>query len=140
GVLARIACKAARCTSSPWIENFTMLRFILSHASTDLRSLIRFSTSCGSKVGIAMPGSGTPRLPHRRRYISKGSSGGGVFWSAMAFGQFGTEEFAQFGFAADGVLVAEVDQRAAEALLEQEIAREVRARARERAGLLQDEA
>src|SRR5689334_14045360 len=117
-----------------------MLRFILSHASTDLRSLIRFSTSCGSKVGIAMPGSGTPRLPQRRRYISNGSGDGGVFSSATALGHLGSEEFAQLGLAADGVLIAEVDERAAETLLEEEVARQVGARARQRAGGLQDEA
>src|SRR5258708_33659497 len=117
-----------------------MLRFMLSHASTERRSAMRFSTSCGSKVGIAMPGSGTPRLPHRRRYISKGS-GGGVFSSAMAFGGLGrVEEFAQLGLAADGVLVAEIDERAAEGLLEQEVAREVRARAAQRPGGFQEEA
>src|SRR5439155_16257063 len=117
-----------------------MLRFMLSHASTERRSVMRFSTSCGSKVGIAMPGSGTPRLPHRRRNISKGSCGGGA-WSAMALGGLGgVEEFAQLGLAADRVLVAEIDQRAAEGLLEQQVAREVRARAGERPGGLQEEA
>src|SRR5436190_7605874 len=99
-----------------------MLRFILSHASTDFRSLMRFSTSLGSKVGIAMPGSGTPRLPHRRRYISNGSCGG--FSSAMGRFFRRGEELLDLGLAADGVLVAEVDEGAAEGLLEEQVARE----------------
>src|ERR1044071_833268 len=99
------------------MENFTMLRFMLSHASTERRSAIRFSTSCGSKVGIAMPGSGTPRLPHSRRYISNGSEGG-VSSAMDRFFDRG-EEFLDLGLAADGVLVAEVDERAAERLLEE---------------------
>src|SRR3954466_13517463 len=117
-----------------------MLRFMLSHASTERRSVMRFSTSCGSKVGIAMPGSGTPRLPHRRRNISNGSCGGGA-WSAMALDGLGrVEEFAHLGLAADRVLVAQIDQRAAERRLEQQVAREVGARAVEGAGRLQHEA
>src|SRR3954463_6306811 len=113
---ARIACSAARCSSSPWMENFTMLRFMFSHASTERRSAMRLSTSLGSKVGIAMPGSGTPRLPQRRRYISKGSCGGVSSGMGGFFG--GREELLYLGFAADGVLVAQIDQRAAERLLE----------------------
>src|SRR5438874_4817020 len=100
-----------------------MLRFMLSHASTERRSVMRFSTSFGSKVGIAMPGSGTPRLPHRRRYISNGSWGGGASSGMGNF--FGGEEFADLGVATDGVLVAQVDERAAERFLEEEIARQV---------------
>src|SRR5436190_8113064 len=115
-----------------------MLRFMLSHASTERRSAMRFSTSFGSKVGIAMPGSGTPRLPHRRRYISKGSCGG--VSSAMRGLFRRLEELLDLGFAADRVLVAEVDQRAAERLLEEEIAREVRPRAVQRPGGLEHEA
>src|SRR6185503_9766737 len=65
-----IACSAARCISRPLIESLSMLRFMLSHASTDFSSAMRFSTSCGSKVGTAMPGSGMPSGPHRRRNIS----------------------------------------------------------------------
>src|SRR4051812_40220623 len=98
------------------MENFTMLRFMLSHASTERRSAMRFSTSLGSKVGIAMPGSGTPRLPHRRRYISKGSWGG--VSSAMRCFFDRREELLDLRFSADRVLVAEVDQRTAERLLE----------------------
>src|SRR3954470_9414027 len=109
-----------------------MLRFMLSHASMERRSAMRFSTSFGSKVGIAMPGSGTPRLPHRRRYISNGSCGG--FSSAMGRFFRRREELLDLGLAADGVLVAQVDQRAAERLLEKQVAREVRARAVQRAG------
>src|SRR5690348_3675159 len=125
------------------MENFTMLRFMLSHASTERRSAMRFSTSFGSNVGIAMPGSGTPRLPHRRRYISNGSCANvscGFFSSAMGGFFGGGEEFLDLGFAADGVLVAEVDERAAERLLEEQVARQVRSRAVQRAGWLQDEA
>src|SRR5438105_12675394 len=135
---ARIAWSAARCSSSPWIENLIMLRFMLSHASTERRSAMRFSTSCGSKVGIAMPGSGTPSGPHSRRNISKGSCGG---WDS-AIGSFfrRVEELLQLGLAADGVLVAQIDQRAAERFLEQEVARQVGTRAVQRAGRLEDEA
>src|SRR5688500_1274770 len=132
-----MACSAARCSSRPWIENFTMLRFMLSQASTERSSAMRFSTSCGSKVGMAMPGSGTPSGPHRRRNISNGS-GGGVC-SAIGF-LGGVEEGPHFRLAGHGVLVAKVDQRPAERLLEQQVAREVRAGAVERAGGAQDEA
>src|SRR3954467_13132101 len=136
---ARIACSAARWSSSPWMENFTMLRFMLSHASTERRSAMRLSTSFGSNVGIAMPGSDTPRLPHSRRYISNGSCGGGV--SSAMRGFFGRrEELLDLRLAADGVLVAQIDERAAERLLEEQVARQVRSRAVERAGRLQDEA
>src|SRR5437868_15350272 len=98
-----------------------MLRFMLSQASTERRSAILFATSCGSKVGIAMPGSGTPSGPHRRRNISKGSCGG----AGSAIGPFlrRIEELLQLGFAADGVLVAQIDQRAAERFFKQQIAR-----------------
>src|SRR5258708_3900575 len=110
-----------------------MLRFMLSQASTERRSAILFSTSCGSKVGIAMPGSGTPSGPHSRRNISNGSWGGVL---SLAIGPFvrRVEELAHLRLSADGVLVAEVDERAAERFLEQEVAREGRARAVERAG------
>src|SRR4029077_14486949 len=134
----RIACSAARCSSRPWIENFTMLRFMLSHASTERSSAMRFSTSCGSQVGIAMPGSGTPRPPHRRRNISNGSCGGACSGIGSFFRR--GEELAHLGFAADGVLVAEIDERAAEAFLEEQVARQVRAGPVERPGRLQDEA
>src|SRR5207247_9837996 len=104
-----------------------MLRFMLSQASTERRSAMRFSTSCGSKVGIAMPGSGTPRLPHKRRNISNGSCGGAP---SSGIGPFlgRIEELAHLGLAADGVLVAQIDERAAERLLGQAIARRGRAR------------
>src|SRR5258708_19102321 len=116
-----------------------MLRFMLSQASIERRSAILFSTSCGSKVGIAMPGSGTPSGPHSRRNISNGSWGGVL---SLAIGPFvrRVEELAHLRLSADGVLVAEVDERAAERFLEQEVAREVRARAVERAGRLEEEA
>src|SRR6187431_1184804 len=127
-----IAWSAARCISRPLIESRSMLRFMLSHCSTDLSSAMRFSTSCGSKVGTVMPGIGTPSGPHRRRNISNGSCGG--VSSAMRLVLLDAEEFAHLGGARLGVLVAQVDQRAAERLLEQQVAREVRARAVERAG------
>src|SRR6185503_21310285 len=110
-----------------------MLRFMLSQPSTDFSSTMRFSTSFGSKVGTAMPGIGTPSGPHSRRNISNGSGGGGVS-SAMGDVLFQAEELSHVGFARDGVLVAKVDKGAAERLLEQEVAREVGARAVERAG------
>src|SRR3954468_10528146 len=109
------------------MENFTMLRFMLSQASTERRSAMRLSSSFGSKVGIAMPGSGTPRLPHRRRYISKGSCGGASSAMDSFFGR--REKLLNLGFPADRILVTEVDKRAAEGFLEQQVAREVRARA-----------
>src|SRR5262245_13093160 len=117
-----------------------MLRFMLSHASTERSSAMRFSTSCGSKVGTAMPGIGTPSGPHRRRNISKGFSGGGV-WSAMGLASFvQADELAHFRLARLGVLVAEVDERLAERLLEEQITREVRPRAAQRSGRPQHEA
>src|SRR3990170_103200 len=133
-----MACSAARCISRPLMESLSMLRFMLSHASTDFSSAMRFSTSCGSKVGTAMPGSGMPSGPHRRRNISKGSCGG--VSSAMGPIFFDSEEFAYLGFARRGVLVPQVDERAAERLLEQQVAREVRAGAAEGAGGAEDEA
>src|SRR4051794_26462505 len=99
-----------------------MLRFILSHASTERRSAIRFSISFGSSVGIARPGIGTPSGPQRRLNISKGSC---VCGSAMdvAFGSF--EEFLDLARARNRVLVAKIDERATEGLLEEEVARQV---------------
>src|SRR3982751_4986567 len=105
------------------MENFTMLRFMLSQASTERSSAMRLSTSCGSKVGMAMPGSGTPSGPHRRRNISKGSCGG--LSSGIRFFLGGIEQFAHFCLAADGVLVAKIDERTAERALEKQIARQV---------------
>src|SRR3954449_7479468 len=49
------------------------------------------------------------------------------------------EELAHLGIAPHGVVVAKLDQRAAERLLEQEVARKVRARAVEGAGRSQNE-
>src|SRR5687768_8509704 len=109
-----------------------MFRFMFNQASTERRSAMRFSTSWGSKVGTAMPGIGTPSGPHRRRNISNGS-GGGVS-SGMGHVLLQGEEFAYLALARHRVLVAELDQRAAEGLLEQEVAREVGSRAVERAG------
>src|SRR5262245_25815009 len=119
------------------MENLSMLRFMLSQASTERSSAMRFSTSFGSKVGTARPGIGTPSGPHRRRNISNGSGGGS---SAMGLILSRAEELAHLGLARHGVLVAEVDERAAERLLEQQVARQVRARAVERAGGAQHEA
>src|SRR5688572_6845442 len=131
-----MAWSAARCSSRPWMENLTMLRFMFSHASTERRSAMRFSSSFGSSVGMAMPGSGTPRGPHRRRNISNGSDGVSAIGLLLAR----VEEVAYFRLAAGRVLVAQVDERATERFLEQQIAREVRARAVERARGAQDEA
>src|SRR6185295_11002680 len=103
------------------MANFTMLRFMFSQPSTERSSTRRFSTSAGSRVGIDMPGSGTPSGPHRRRNISNGSAGG---VSAMRALLGRSEELSHFGLARHGVLVAEVDQRAAERLLEQQVARQ----------------
>src|SRR5688572_25936126 len=133
-----MACRAARCISRPLMESLSMLRFMLSHASTDFSSAMRFSTSCGSKVGTAMPGSGMPSGPHRRRNISRGSCGGGS--SAMGPIFFDSEEFAYLRFTRHGVLITQVDERAAERLLEQQVARQVGARAAEGAGRTQHEA
>src|SRR5256885_16593393 len=98
-----------------------MLRFMLSQASTERRSAMRFSTSCGSKVGIAMPGSGTPRLPHRRRNISNGSCGGAP---SSGIGPFlgRIKELAHLGLAADGALVPQMPRRPAEGFAETELA------------------
>src|SRR5262245_33711338 len=120
------------------MANFTMLRFMLSQPSTDRSSAMRFSTSFGSSVGIAMPGRGTPSGPHSRRNISNGSWGG--FSSAMGSLLGRPEELAHLGLARHRVLVAEVDQRAAERLLEQQVASKVGARAVQGAGRTQDEA
>src|SRR5688572_20916609 len=133
-----MAWRAARCISRPLMESLSMLRFMLSHASTDFSSAMRFSTSCGSKVGTAMPGSGMPSGPHRRRNISNGSCGG--VGSAMGAVFFQAEEFSHFGFPGDGVLVTQIDERAAERFLEQQVAGQVRARAVEGAGGPQHEA
>src|SRR5262249_37309627 len=131
----------AACTSRPWIENVTMLRFMVTQPAIERRSVMRFSTSWGSSVGIAMPGIGTPSGPHRRRNISNGSAcGAGLESSAMGGALGGLEECFYLGLARDRVLVAEVDERAAEGFLEKEVARKVRARAGERAGRAQDEA
>src|SRR5437773_9154194 len=105
-----------------------MLRFMLSQASIERRSAMRLSSSCGSRVGIAMPGSGTPSGPHSRRNISNGSCGGGA-GSAIGVAFRIVEEFLHLGLARRGVLVAQVDQRPAERLLEQQVARQVGARA-----------
>src|SRR5687768_9638141 len=118
-----MAWSAARWSSRPWMENLSMFRFMLSQASTERSSAMRRSTSCGSKVGTAMPGIGTPSGPHRRRNISKGSCGGVSLAMGDAF--FQPEKLADFYFPGDGVLVAEVDERAAERLLEKQVAREV---------------
>src|SRR4051794_35708055 len=115
-----------------------MLRFMLSQPSIERRSAMRFSISAGSSVGMAMPGIGTPSGPQRRRKSSKGSCGGG--WSGMDATFAVVEELPHLGVAAHGVIVAELDQRAAEGLLEQQVARKVRARAVERARRAQDEA
>src|SRR4030095_91401 len=96
------------------MESLSMLRFMLSHASTDFSSAMRFSTSCGSKVGTAMPGSGIPSGPHRRRNISNGSCGG--VCSAMGPILVDGEEFAHLGFARGGVLLAEGDEGGARRL------------------------
>src|SRR3954463_9397514 len=112
------------------MENFTMLRFMASHPSIERRSAMRLSISLGSRVGIAMPGIGTPSGPQSRRKSSNGSCG----WSGMNASFAIVEKVPHFGFPALRVLVAKVDQRAAERLLEQEVACEVRARAGERAG------
>src|SRR5688572_32734725 len=109
------------------MENLSMLRFMLSQASTERSSAMRFSTSCGSKVGTARPGSGTPSGPHRRRNISKGSCGG--MSSGMDAALLQAEEFAHLGLARHGVLVAQVDERAAERFLEEQVARQVGPRA-----------
>src|SRR5690348_1243557 len=101
-----------------------MLRFMLSQPSTDLSSTMRFSTSAGSSVGMAMPGIGTPSGPHSRRNISNGSWGG--FSSAIRGLLRRREELAHLLLPRHRVLVAEVDERAAEGLLEQQVAREVR--------------
>src|SRR5688572_27738828 len=113
-----------------------MLRFMLSQPSIERRSAMRLSISRGSSVGMAMPGSGTPSGPHRRRKSSKGSCGG---CSGMDASFAVVEKLAHLGLAPRGVLVAQVDESAAEALLEQQVARKVRARAVERAGRAQDE-
>src|SRR5258706_15401636 len=104
-----------------------MLRFMLSQAWTERRAAILFSSCCGSKVGIAMPGSGRPSGPHNRRNISNGSCGGAGSAIGSLVGR--VEDLARLRRSADGVLVSEVDQRAAEGFLEQQIARQVRARA-----------
>src|SRR5262245_29537465 len=100
-----------------------MLRFMLSQASTERSSAMRFSTSFGSKVGTAMPGTGTPSGPHRRRNISNGSCGVSAMRPPfLAF--FQPEELAHLGGARLGVAVTQVDQRLAERLLEQQVARQ----------------
>src|SRR5262249_44076522 len=117
-----------------------MLRFMASQPSTERSSAMRFSISAGSRVGIAMPGSGTPSGPHRRRNNSNGSCGD---WSVIGFPSDSGSDLEQLLHlvgAARGVLVAEVDQRAAERFLEQQVAGEVRPRAVERACRAQDEA
>src|SRR3982751_5862342 len=117
-----------------------MLRFMFSQASIERISVMRFSISFGSSVGIAMPGSGTPSGPHRVRNISKGSCGGLEGESAMGVAFGVVEELPHLGFARGGVLVAEVDQGAAKRFLEQQVARKVGARAVERARWAQNEA
>src|SRR5687768_15829869 len=115
-----------------------MLRFMLSQPSIERRSAMRLSISAGSRVGIAMPGSGTPSGPHRRRKRSNGSCGG--FSSGMGAFLGGREKLLHLGLAGCRVLVAQLDERAAERLLEQQVAREVGARAVERACRAQQEA
>src|SRR4051812_5697206 len=115
-----------------------MLRFMLSQPSIERRSAMRFWISAGSSVGMAMPGTGTPSGPQSLRKSSKGSCGGG--WSGMDATFAVVEKLAYLGIAPHGVVEAELDQRAAERLLEQQVARKVRARAVEGAGRTQDEA
>src|SRR5688572_13021402 len=114
-----------------------MLRFMLSQPSIERRSAMRLSISLGSSVGMAIPGSGTPSGPHRRRKSSNGSCGG---WSGMDASFAIVEKLAHLGFAPGGVFVAQFDERAAEPLLKKEVAREVGARAVERSAGAQDEA
>src|SRR5262245_17467084 len=120
-----------------------MFRFMVSQPSIERRSVMRFCTSSGSRVGIAIPGIGTPSGPHRRRNISNGSACGAGLesgWSAMGGAFGGLEERLDLRLARHCVLVAEVDEGAAEGFLEKQVARKVRARAVERAGRAQDEA
>src|SRR5262245_1787696 len=137
-VASRIAWSVARWSSRPWIENFTMFRFMLSQPSIERRSAMRFSISLGSRVGIARPGSGTPSGPHSRRKSSSASCGGGCSGMSASFAVI--ERFARLGLAPHRVVVAEIDQRTAAGLLEQQVARKIGARAVERAGRAQEEA
>src|SRR5688500_20359400 len=105
-----------------------MLRFMLSQPSIERRSAMRLSISLGSSVGMAIPGSGTPSGPHRRRKSSNGSCGG---WSGMDASFAIVEKLAHLGFAPGGVFVAQLDERAAEPLFEKEVDRGVGARAGE---------
>src|SRR5919109_421062 len=98
-----------------------MLRFMLSQPSIERRSAMRLSISFGSRVGMAMPGNGTPSGPHRRRKNSNGSGGDSGMDASFAV----VEKLPHFSLAPHRVLEAEVDERAAERLLEQQIARKV---------------
>src|SRR5690348_15644930 len=86
-----------------------------------------------------MPGSGTPSGPHRRRNISNGSWGG-LSSGIQGFFLRRIEELAHLRFSRNRVLVAEVDQRAAERALEEQVAREVGPGTVERPGRLEEEA
>src|SRR6266568_5375502 len=105
------------------------LRFILSQLSTDFSSAIRLSTSSGMSVGVITAASGTPIGPQRFFRNSNGSGG----WSmsgpevrAASSLLSRAQKLQHLGAAGHGVVVAQIDQRPAVPLLEEQIAREVR--------------
>ena len=72
-LMACIAARVARCISSPWMLICSVLRFIRSQPSTAFISVIRLSSSLMSSVGVTMPGTAKPMLPHMPLRNSMGS-------------------------------------------------------------------
>src|SRR6266853_4034108 len=119
------------------------LRFMLSQFSTDFSSAMRLSTSSGMSVGAITAASGKPIGPQRFLRNSNGSggwsmSGSGVSAASSLLSR--AQKLQHLGAALHGVLVAQIDQRAAVPLLEQQIAREVRSVAVHCADAAQEEA
>src|SRR5882672_1534574 len=105
------------------------LRFMLSQFSTDFSSAMRLSTSSGMSVGAITAASGKPIGP--QRFLRNSNGSGGWFMSGPGVRAASSllswaQKLQHLGAARHGVLVAQIDQRPAVPLLEEQIAREVR--------------
>jgi malonate transporter len=72
-LMACMAARVARCISSPWMLICSMFRFMRSQPSTVFSSAMRLSSSPTSRVGVTMPGTAKPMLPHMPLRNSSGS-------------------------------------------------------------------